>query len=114
MSELTFRQRWLSAPLLSWVRRILPAMSETEREALAAGTVAAESALHDLIANFPNLAVRVLLRAVPDRVRQAVGRADTRGGGHDQRADGARPADQRYRCPGATASSASSTRPSAW
>ena len=39
MPELTFRQRWLSAPLLSWVRRILPAMSETEREALAAGTV---------------------------------------------------------------------------
>ena len=62
MSELTFRQRWLTAPLLSWVRRILPAMSESEREALAAGTVAAESALHDLIANFPNLAVRVLLR----------------------------------------------------
>ena len=39
MPELTFRQRWLSAPLLSWVRRVLPAMSETEREALAAGTV---------------------------------------------------------------------------
>jgi acyl-CoA dehydrogenase len=39
MPELTFRQRWLSAPLLSWVRRVLPTMSETEREALAAGTV---------------------------------------------------------------------------
>ena len=39
MSELTFRQRWLSAPLLNWVRRILPPISQTEREALAAGTV---------------------------------------------------------------------------
>src|SRR5690554_4942640 len=35
----TFRQRHVSKPLLSWVRRILPPMSDTEREALAAGSV---------------------------------------------------------------------------
>ncbi|MGE0212182.1 MAG: acyl-CoA dehydrogenase, partial [Parvibaculaceae bacterium] len=38
-SDLTFRQRVISKPLLSWVRRILPPMSDTEREALAAGSV---------------------------------------------------------------------------
>ena len=38
-SDLTFRQRMISKPLLSWVRRILPPMSDTEREALAAGSV---------------------------------------------------------------------------
>lgn len=36
---LTFRQRYISKPLLSWVRGILPTMSDTEREALEAGTV---------------------------------------------------------------------------
>lgn len=35
----SFRKRHVSRPLLSWVRRVLPAMSDTEREALAAGTV---------------------------------------------------------------------------
>jgi acyl-CoA dehydrogenase len=38
-SDFTFRQRYLTRPLLDWVRGILPTMSETEREALAAGTV---------------------------------------------------------------------------
>ncbi|MEM7425646.1 MAG: acyl-CoA dehydrogenase [Pseudomonadota bacterium] len=36
---LTFRQRYISRPLLNWVRGILPTMSDTEREALEAGTV---------------------------------------------------------------------------
>lgn len=35
----TFRQRYISKPLLNWVRGILPRMSDTEREALEAGTV---------------------------------------------------------------------------
>jgi len=33
------RVRWLSAPLFSWFRRTLPPMSQTEREAIDAGTV---------------------------------------------------------------------------
>ncbi len=37
--EFTFRQRYISRPLLSWVRGILPRMSDTEREALEAGTI---------------------------------------------------------------------------
>ncbi len=36
---LNFRQRYISKPLLNWVRGILPRMSDTEREALEAGTV---------------------------------------------------------------------------
>ncbi len=33
------RRQWLSAPLFSWVQRVLPPMSETERDAIEAGTV---------------------------------------------------------------------------
>ena len=35
-SEFTFRQKFISRPLLNWVRGILPRMSDTEREALDA------------------------------------------------------------------------------
>lgn len=35
---LTFRQRYISKPVLNWVRGVLPVMSDTEREALDAGT----------------------------------------------------------------------------
>lgn len=42
-NKLTFRQRVLSRPLLAWVRSTLPTMSDTEREALEAGTVWWES-----------------------------------------------------------------------
>ena len=38
-NSLTFRQKYLTGPLLRRVRRTLPRMSDTEREALAAGTV---------------------------------------------------------------------------
>jgi acyl-CoA dehydrogenase len=37
--SLTFRQRTISRPLLGFVKRVLPRMSDTEREALEAGTV---------------------------------------------------------------------------
>ena len=37
--DLTFRQKHITKPLLNWVRSILPTMSNTEREALAAGTI---------------------------------------------------------------------------
>lgn len=37
--DLTFRQRYVSGPILNRIRGILPTMSETEREALQAGTV---------------------------------------------------------------------------
>jgi len=37
--DLTFRQKNITKPLLNWVRSILPTMSNTEREALAAGTI---------------------------------------------------------------------------
>lgn len=37
MAELTFRQKWLSRPLYQWAQKALPAMSETEREAIQAG-----------------------------------------------------------------------------
>lgn len=33
------RRRWLSMPLLAWFRRALPPLSDTEKEAIAAGTV---------------------------------------------------------------------------
>lgn len=33
------RKKWVSRPLLNWYKRILPKMSDTEREALDAGTV---------------------------------------------------------------------------
>ena len=33
------RRRLISAPMLSWYRRLLPPMSDTEREAIEAGTV---------------------------------------------------------------------------
>ena len=33
------RQRWLSAPIFKIYRRLLPSMSQTERDALEAGTV---------------------------------------------------------------------------
>jgi acyl-CoA dehydrogenase len=35
----SLRRRWISAPVLNQFRRIMPAMSRTEREALEAGTV---------------------------------------------------------------------------
>ncbi len=38
-TDLTFRQKYISRPLLNWVRGILPRMSDTEREALEAGTI---------------------------------------------------------------------------
>ncbi|MGI9480722.1 MAG: acyl-CoA dehydrogenase [Hyphomicrobiales bacterium] len=37
--DLTFRQKYISQPVLNRVRGVLPTMSETEREALDAGTV---------------------------------------------------------------------------
>ncbi len=33
------RRKWLSAPLFDWFQRVLPPMSETERDAIEAGTV---------------------------------------------------------------------------
>ncbi|NQD95765.1 acyl-CoA dehydrogenase, partial [Pseudomonas sp. CrR25] len=33
------RRTWLSAPLFAWFQRVLPPMSDTEREAIEAGTV---------------------------------------------------------------------------
>ncbi|WP_271407839.1 acyl-CoA dehydrogenase [Pseudomonas sp. Q1-7] len=33
------RRKWFSAPLFAWFRRVLPPMSDTEREAIEAGTV---------------------------------------------------------------------------
>jgi len=38
-TEFTFRQKYITKPMLNWVRRVLPSMSDTEREALAAGTI---------------------------------------------------------------------------
>ncbi len=38
-AELSFRQKYITKPLLNWVRGVLPTMSDTEREALAAGTI---------------------------------------------------------------------------
>lgn len=39
MPDLTFRQRRISQPILNMVRKVLPPMSDTEREAIEAGTV---------------------------------------------------------------------------
>ena len=36
---MSFRRNWLTRPIFSWARRALPAMSDTEREALEAGDV---------------------------------------------------------------------------
>jgi acyl-CoA dehydrogenase len=52
-AELTFRQRNVSRPVLNWIRGALPAMSETESEALAAGTIGWEA---DLLRGDPDFA----------------------------------------------------------
>lgn len=36
---MSFRRNWLTRPLFTWARRVLPTMSDTEREALEAGDV---------------------------------------------------------------------------
>jgi acyl-CoA dehydrogenase len=36
---MSFRRNWLTRPIFNWARRALPAMSDTEREALEAGDV---------------------------------------------------------------------------
>src|SRR5262245_26151957 len=38
-ASLTWRQRNLSKPILNWYRKVLPPISATERDAIAAGTV---------------------------------------------------------------------------
>jgi len=38
-NPLTTRQKYITRPMLKWVRSVLPTMSDTEREALAAGTI---------------------------------------------------------------------------
>ena len=37
--DLSTRQKYITRPLLNWVRGVLPSMSDTEREALEAGTI---------------------------------------------------------------------------
>ncbi len=39
LNLVTLRQRWISAPILQVFRKIMPSVSQTEREALEAGTV---------------------------------------------------------------------------
>jgi acyl-CoA dehydrogenase len=39
MSEPSFRRDWLSKPIFAWARRVLPTLSDTEREAIEAGDV---------------------------------------------------------------------------
>ncbi len=39
MSSLTWRQRNITKPILNWYRKLLPPISPTERDAIAAGTV---------------------------------------------------------------------------
>jgi len=39
MSSLTWRQRNITKPILNWYRKVLPPISPTERDAIAAGTV---------------------------------------------------------------------------
>jgi acyl-CoA dehydrogenase len=34
-----WRRRWITKPVLSWYRKVLPPISPTERDAIAAGTV---------------------------------------------------------------------------
>src|SRR3990167_1885455 len=46
-----FRQRYIASPILSLYRKIMPAMSRTEREAISAGTVTWEG---DLFRGNPN------------------------------------------------------------
>ena len=36
---MSFRRDWITKPIFSWARRVLPTMSETEREAIEAGDV---------------------------------------------------------------------------
>jgi acyl-CoA dehydrogenase len=39
MSETSFRRDWLTRPIFRWARKVLPALSATEREAIEAGDV---------------------------------------------------------------------------
>lgn len=51
LNSTTWRQRFLSLPLLNFYRRVMPSMSRTEREAISAGTVTWEG---DLFRGNPN------------------------------------------------------------
>ena len=39
MTSSSFRRDWLTRPIFSWARKVMPEMSDTEREALEAGDV---------------------------------------------------------------------------
>jgi acyl-CoA dehydrogenase len=39
MQESSFRRNWITRPIFRWARRVLPTLSETEREAIEAGDV---------------------------------------------------------------------------
>ena len=52
-ASLTWRQRNLSKPILNWYRKVLPPISATERDAIAAGTVWWDA---DLFSGKPNWA----------------------------------------------------------
>src|SRR6201991_4438139 len=39
MASASFRRDWLTRPIFSWGRKVMPEMSDTEREALEAGDV---------------------------------------------------------------------------
>ena len=59
MSEPSFRRDWISKPIFGWARRVLPTLSDTEREAIEAGDVWWDA---DLFAGNPDWAK---LLAVP-------------------------------------------------
>ena len=59
MSEPSFRRDWISKPIFRWARRVLPTLSDTEREAIEAGDVWWDA---DLFAGNPDWAK---LLAVP-------------------------------------------------
>jgi len=39
MTVASFRRDWVTKPIFAWARRVLPSLSETEREAIEAGDI---------------------------------------------------------------------------
>ena len=70
---MSFRRDIITKPIFSWARGVLPAMSDTEREALEAGDVWWDA---DLFTGNPDWAKLLAIRA---------GDADRRGAGVPQR-----------------------------
>lgn len=66
LGAVPLRRRWLTAPLLARFRRVLPRLSETERQALAAGTVGWDAELFSSRPDFSRFLAQPPARLSPE------------------------------------------------